>query len=159
MSRPRFTREELIGAPEPGFSLSRRVRMQDVDAAGIIFYSRALEIMSDALFSALEHYGYPGTRIFNEEHFVTPVKHCEVHYLRPLRFEDRVRAGMVLGHVGETDFTFGCRIYNETRDEVSVVGQVHQVCVDTRSFKRVPFTDEFREVLEKIKGRGSPGTG
>lgn len=150
MGRSRFTREDLVAAPEPAFSHPRRVRMQDVDAAGIIFYSRALEIMSDALFASLDHYGYPGSRIFSEGRFVTPVKHCEVHYLRPLRLEDRVRAGMVLGHVGESDFTFGCRIFNETRDEISVVGQVHQVCVDTRTFRRIAFTDEFRAVLEKI---------
>ena len=152
MSRPHFSRDDLVEAPEPSFSHTRLVRMQDVDAAGIIFYSRALEIMSDALFAALEHYGYPGSRIFGEGHFVTPVKHCEVHYLRPMRFEDRVRAGMVLGQVRESDFTFGCRIFNETRDEISVVGQVHQVCVDTRTFRRVAFTDEFRAVLEQIGG-------
>ena len=152
MSRPRWTREDLIGAPVPSFEHRRLVRMQDVDAAGIIFYARALEIMSDALFAAFEHFGYPGRRIFREKLFVTPVKHCEVHYLRPLSLEDETRTGVVLGHVGESDYTFGYRVFNETLGEASIVGQVHQDSVETKSFRRTPFTDEFRGVLERIAG-------
>lgn len=147
-----FDREELLAAPDGPVRHELGVRFQDVDAAGVIFFARAFEYCSDALFAAIEQAGFPGRRMFVEREFVAPVKHAEAHYIRPLRYGDRVEVSMPLGLLRETDFTLGYRLRRVSDREPVVVGEIHQVCVDVDTFRRRPIPAEFRAVLEKICG-------
>ena len=153
MSRRTFDREELLGAPDGPLHHETAVRFQDVDAAGVIFFARALEYCSDAMFAMLEQAGFPGHRMFVEREFVTPVKHVEAHYLRPLRYGDRIGVTLPLALLRETDFTLGYRMRRLADGEPCLVGAIHQVCVDAGTFRRTPIPEEFRSVLKAICGR------
>ncbi|RMF71169.1 MAG: acyl-CoA thioesterase [Acidobacteria bacterium] len=155
MGRNTFTRQELLDAADGPERFEMAVRFQDVDAAGVIFFARALEYCSDALFELIERAGFPGRRMFVEREFVTPVKHAEAHYVRPLRYGDRVAITIPLARVRESDFTLGYRLTRASDGEPAVVGAIHQVCVDPGTFSRIPIPGEFRTVLDRIAGHVS----
>lgn len=152
-----FTREELIDAPAGPHVYEMGVRFQDVDAAGVIFFARAFEYWSDALFAGLERFGYPPRRLFEEKRVITPVKHAEAHYVSPLRFSDRFAVTVVKAAIEETAFTLGYRIERLPHREPAVVGEVHQVCVDAQTFRRTPLPEDLRRAIERMAGLASGG--
>ena len=83
-----FTEEELRSSDPSRFTETRRVRFQDVDAAGIIFYPRVLEYFSDAYMSWLQEAGIDIPRTLELGEIGFPLVRAEAEYLRPLRFGD-----------------------------------------------------------------------
>jgi YbgC/YbaW family acyl-CoA thioester hydrolase len=152
-----YTRDELVEAPSGPHRHSLVVRFQDVDAAGVIFFSRAFEYFSDALFSGLARFGYAGTRMLEDATYVTPVKHAEARYLSPLRFGECVEVTIVRALLRESDFTLGYRAERMPGRAPAVVGTVHQVCVSTQTFERVTLPEELRETLSKLAGLRDAG--
>jgi YbgC/YbaW family acyl-CoA thioester hydrolase len=152
MSRPTLARDELLSASPGPLRHAARIRFQDVDAAGVIFFARAFDLFSDAFFAALEHHGYAGSRMLEERRVVTPVKHAEAHFVAPLRFADRVEVVIVLAVVRESDFTLGYRVERVASSEPAVVGSVHQVSVDAGSFRRCGLPDELRAAVAAMAG-------
>jgi YbgC/YbaW family acyl-CoA thioester hydrolase len=151
-----FGRQELIDARFGPFRHELSIRFQDVDGAGIIFFARAIEYCSDALFAALAEFGYPGERMMRERTFVTPVKHVQTDYLAPLRFGDRVEVSVVRLRLEPTQFTIGYRIERLPERTPAVVCQALQVCVDPQTFRRSEMPREFVEVLARIAGLPAP---
>ncbi len=133
------------------FARPRSVKFQDVDAAGVIFYPRLLEYFNDAY---LDFWRTSVSRRTNlgRAPWISPVRHAEADFLRPLRFGDRVEVGIVAAKVEPepepSEVTLGFRITKPGTLEVTTLGQVVHTFVDRQSFRRTsipePLLSAFR---------------
>jgi 1,4-dihydroxy-2-naphthoyl-CoA hydrolase len=147
----RFDRDRLKLAPNSAFKVDLAVRFQDVDAAGIIFYPRALELCHDAYVAFLEHVGLPLHEILRGP-WLAPVRHAEADYLKPLRFGDRVEVALVGAHFetmpNPTEVTLGFRVARGT--EAAILVQTIHTFVERKTFQRTGVPDELRKALAPV---------
>lgn len=150
----RFDREELKLSRPTAFSDPRTIRFQDIDAAGIIFYPRVLEMFHDAYGAFLAFAGAPLPEVLRSGGWLAPVRHAEADYFKPLRFGDPVTVEICRAHVAETEATLGYRIARTEGGEVCAVGQVVHTFVERASFKRTAIPDLIRSALARIESGG-----
>jgi 1,4-dihydroxy-2-naphthoyl-CoA hydrolase len=147
----RFDREELKLSRPTAFVERRAIRFQDIDAAGIIFYPRVLEMFHDAYAAFLAFAGAPLPEVLQSGGWLAPVRHAEADYFKPLRFGDPVGVEICRAHLAETEATLGYRVARTLGGEVCVVGQVVHTFVERASFKRTPIPEPVRRALEHIE--------
>jgi YbgC/YbaW family acyl-CoA thioester hydrolase len=141
-----FSEEDLKSNDPPRFAETRRVRFQDVDAAGIVFYPRVLEYFSDAYMAWLHEAAIDIPRTLELGEIAFPLVHAEADYLRPLRFGDTISVEIAATKVGETSFTIGYRIRTAT-GRVASIGQTAHVCIDRATFRACPIPEELMSLL------------
>ena len=146
----RFDRDELKLSRPQAFAERRAIRFQDIDAAGIIFYPRVLEMFHDAYAAFLAFAGSPLPEVLRTGTWLAPVRHAEADYFKPLRFGDPVVVEICRAHLAETEAVLGYRIARDN-GEVCVVGQVVHTFVERVSFKRTPIPEGVRRALEHIE--------
>lgn len=147
----RFDREELKLARSSAFIDARTIRFQEIDAAGIIFYPRILEMFHDAYAALLAAAGTPLRDVMTKDSWIAPVRHAEADYFKPLRLGDEVRVEISRAHVSETETTLGYRLVRGHVAEVCAVGQVVHTFVDRAAFKRIPIPEPVRRALLRIE--------
>ncbi|HKY36026.1 MAG TPA: thioesterase family protein [Polyangiaceae bacterium] len=146
----RFERDDLKLSRPHAFVERRAIRFQDIDAAGIIFYPRVLEMFHDAYVAFLAFAGCPLPDVLKSGSWLAPVRHAEADYFKPLRFGDEVTIEICRAHLAESEATLGYRIVRLEREEVCAVGQVVHTFVD-QSFKRLRIPDAVRRALAHIE--------
>jgi YbgC/YbaW family acyl-CoA thioester hydrolase len=147
----RFDREELKLSRPHAFVDRREIRFQDVDAAGIIFYPRVLEMFHDAYAAFLASAGSPLREVLRSDTWIAPVRHAEADYFKPLRYGDPVSVEICRAHVTETEVTLGYRVVRAPDAEVCVVGQVVHTFVDRGTFKRISMPERVRRALTHLE--------
>ena len=145
--RFRFDLGRLATRPPGAFALEREVRLQDVDAAGIVFFARLLEYSSDVFVSFCAAHDINLAEVLRHKRWGAPVRHVEAHYLRPLVFGDRVEVALVGAYLEETQATLGYRVARLADGTVTTLVQVLHVFVDAVTFARRPVPDELRLAL------------
>lgn len=147
----RFERDDLKLSRPRAFVESRAIRFQDIDAAGIIFYPRVLEMFHDVYATFLAFAGCPLPEVLRSGGWLAPVRHAEADYFKPLRFGDAVTVEICRAYLSESEATLGYRIARAEGGEVCVVGQVVHTFVDRASFKRTPIPEPVRRALSNIE--------
>lgn len=155
-------RDDILAVVEPIIASRRKVRFQDVDAAGTIFFPRVLEYFADVYLLLLETSGLDVPRSLREKAYAAPVVHAEADFLAPLLFGDEVDVEIALAQVGETSVVFGHRIWklrarkeapsesSTERERVpAAIGHTVHVFVDGQSFKPIALPDPLRQRLAK----------
>ena len=133
---------------EPILSVSRRVRFQDIDAAGILFYARAFEYFHDAYVALLEAHGVDLPAVLRERRWGAPLGHAEADFKAPMRYGDRIVIEIVSGEIGTKSVKVFYRVRAE-KDEAHVfcTGMTAHVFIDFATFKARPVPDEVRAIF------------
>jgi 1,4-dihydroxy-2-naphthoyl-CoA hydrolase len=147
----RFARDELKSSSPSAFVHRREVLFQDIDAAGIIFYPRVLEMFHDAYAAFLAAAGAHLRDVMLTDTWIAPVRHAEADYFKPLRLGDAIRVEIARAHVLETEVTLGYRVVRGEPEEVCAVGQVVHTFVDRSAFKRIAIPERVRRALEQVE--------
>lgn len=132
----RYDRQTLINVTREGFVRTRRVRFQDVDAAGVIFYATVFEYCHDLYVEYLDAHGVSLVEVLKHRQWAAPIRHAEADYLRPLRFGDEITVSLPVAHLAESELTLGYRITLSASREVAVVAQSVHTFVSLPDFKR-----------------------
>lgn len=149
MPVPLFSREEILAAPGGHCRHRLAVRLQDVDAAGVVFFARFFEYAHDAFMATLAAGGMDLPRVLREGSHLAPIRHAEADYLAPLRFGDPLVAGPVLARLAPTEAVVAHRIERAGGTAVALLQTVH-VSVDGRSFERVPFPGDWLQLFRAL---------
>lgn len=149
-----FSRDALLAAKSSVNSMDRRVRFQEVDAAGTIYYSRVFEYFGDVYVDLLERGGVSVPRALAKRDWFAPLVHAEAEYLAPMRFGDAVVVHVVKVRCGTSAATIGYRI--ESRDgRALAVGHTVHVFVDGGTFRPCPLpADVLRALTMQPLGDG-----
>lgn len=157
MDRPHFTREALLAAPGPGFLHRAAVRFQDVDAAGIIFFSRVLEHCHDGYLAFLAAHGCALPQVIKDGAWIAPLAHAEADYLRPLRFGDPLTVALVAARLGEGRVSLGYRVHGAGGDPgelgaVAALAQTVHVFIDPATGRRAPIPAPLAAAFAALGG-------
>lgn len=123
------------------------VRFSEVDAAGILFFSRAFEIAHHAFEDWLAERGLPIRAGLERDDWLMPLVHAEADYAAPLRLGDRVRVEIGVERAGGSSLTFRFSMFGPDDRLAATVRHVHAT-IDRRTFRPRPLPDEVRAALE-----------
>ena len=135
---------------ERAFAVNRVVRFQDVDAAGILFHPRLLEYFHDAYLELMAEAGTPLDVVLRARTWGSPLRRVEAHFLKPLRFGDRIEIALVGAKLDLSDVTVGYRVARLDNAELVALGQTHHVFVDLATFRRVPIPEALRNAFQAL---------
>lgn len=76
------------------------------DAAGVIYFTEALDLAHEAAEAFLESVGLPLASLLRPGQVRLPVVHAEADYLRPVRPGDRIELRLSALHVGHSSISF-----------------------------------------------------
>ena len=136
----------------------RTVLFQEVDAAGIVFYSRIFDWFHDAYFAHLAAHGIDVPHVLATDAWAGPLVHAEADYHRPFRFGDRITVQMLSVKLGGTALTIEYRIVDgEAATDSGDFNYTLQALIDALSRRRK--TASSPRALEagpfKVKQSGS----
>ncbi len=90
------------------FETQLDIGMAQVDAAGVIFAPRLLELAHSVYEAFLAQHGWSVGRILDEG-WALPVVHMAADFKQPLRLGDRVSVTLNVERLSESSFTLGYR--------------------------------------------------
>ena len=136
------------------FSSPATIRFSQVDAAGILYFSRVFELCHEAYEAALAQAGYPLARLATWD-WALPLVHAEADYQSPMRLGDTVTIGVTLERVGTKSLSVAFTITGPLGDHAKV-RHVH-AAVDKATFAGRVLPGEFVGALAQVL-TDPPGT-
>ena len=146
----RFDKQELMSVTRSGFSRTRGVRFQEVDAAGIIFYPVLLEYCHDLYVEFLSAHATALADVLREGAWAAPIRHAEADYLMPLRFGDEVDVCLARAHLQQSEVTLGFRIVFHGSKTLAAVAQSVHTFVELPGFKRTDIPQQLVQAFQTI---------
>lgn len=116
------------------------------DAAGVIYFTEALDLAHEAAEAFLESAGIPMRTLLQPGHVKLPVVHAEADYMRPVRAGDRLELRLSSLRVGHSSITFEWAAVHDDGDEAFRTRIVH-ACIDAERGIGVPVPDAMRAAL------------
>jgi 4-hydroxybenzoyl-CoA thioesterase len=126
----------------------RPVRLEEVDAAGIVFFPRILGYCHDALAELLSALPCGYAALLMERGIGLPTVHVDVDFTAPLRFGDTAMIELNVARIGRTSATLDMRL-SRARDDVAVAG-VRLICACTQlaPLQSTEWPADVRRILE-----------
>ena len=128
------------------FSYEFKVYYEDTDAGGVVYYANYLKYLERARTEAILSLGYSNTELKKKFNIIFVVKSCNINYLKPLKFENKLIVYSILNELKKISFIMDQVIKN--KGIIVTTSRVHIVCVDTKGKpKKIP--DELFKLLNK----------
>ena len=122
-----------------------RVRYAEVDPQAVVFNSRYLEyadILVSEFFRTLREEGLPDGLQFH-------VRHAEVDYRAPLRFDDEVEGRLTVSSMGRSSLVLVIALHRSGEADPAAVATLTQVHVDLDEAKSTPLPEAAREAFAR----------
>lgn len=125
------------------------VYYEDTDAGGVVYYANYLKFMERARSEWLRALGFEQDQLARDEHIIFAVRHVSVDYLKPARFNERLRVGVRLAGRGPASLALEQSVANAA-GTVICRGRVRIACLDARSFRPRPIPDPILAELAHV---------
>jgi acyl-CoA thioesterase FadM len=126
----------------------RDIRLNDIDAAGVIFYGRAFDIAQEAFEFMLKRIDWPIEKVIFHSGDIFPVVHTEAEYLGAIRLGDTVSVFISLFAISNSSFTL---LYQFKRDgETLLRVKTVQVSIKKETWKKSPIPQDFRSRITNL---------
>jgi 4-hydroxybenzoyl-CoA thioesterase len=138
----------------PPFVHVHRVRFDEVDAAGIVYFARFFTWCHDAMEAMLATVdgGYVG--LVTERRLGFPAVHVEADYAAPLRFGDAVSIAAHVERLGKSSIAMRFELTSASDgDHVATLRHVVAL-TDLDAMRARPLPDDVRGVLEQYLVEG-----
>lgn len=116
------------------------------DAAGVIYFTEALDLAHEAAEALLESVGLPLASLLRPGQVRLPVVHAEADYLSPVRPGDRIELRLSSLRVGHSSITFEWVAAHSDGSEAFRTRIVH-ACIDPERGGSVPVPESIRAPL------------
>lgn len=134
--------------PAP-FVHRHRVRFDEVDAAGIVYFARFFTWCHDAMEAMLAPLDGGYTALVTTRRLGLPAVHVEADYRAPLRFGDEVLVEASVERLGKSSVALRFDLVRSPgREPVAVVKHVVSL-VDLGVLRARPLPDDVRAVFER----------
>lgn len=120
------------------FAWPVRVYWEDTDAGGVVYYANYLKFLERARTEWLSALGLEQDRLAREEGVVFVVRRVEADYLKPARFNDRLRVESRLRALKRASLEMAQQIWRA--DELLLEAVIKVACVEHVQFRpaRIP---------------------
>lgn len=131
------------------FCTRLRVRLDDVDAAQILYFPRQVHFFVVALEDFFrESLKLDWPTMLERENISMPTVDLKVTYKTPLRFGEEFDIAIRVKRIGRTSTTFAFEMAR-TKDNTSTTrAEQTVVFIDAESFKPIPVPDHYRRAFE-----------
>ena len=126
------------------------VRLRHIDAAGVIFYPRLLEMAHEAYEVLLDALGQPLAAALDSEDPVAPIVRCEADFRKPMTLGAEVEIAISVVREGNGSYTLGFA-FRDTDGEELATAKVTHAAIDRKTGQAVPLTDAMRKGLEALR--------
>lgn len=136
-----------------------RVRYNETDAQGVVFYGNYLIYYDTSLNEFLRWLGYDyknQPKLTGTDFHV--VKAC-AEYAAPLRFEDEFEVGVRVGRIGRASISFETAIFPKGADAPSASGEIVWVNADQTTGASAPVPDALRALVAAKAAPAAAGAG
>jgi 1,4-dihydroxy-2-naphthoyl-CoA hydrolase len=130
------------------FEHKRRVRFNETDPAGIVFFANIFVYCHEAFEELLRSLGMPLEGIIASREQVLPLGHAEADFKRPFRAGVLVTIRVNVGRIGDRSFRLDYDMLDESGAQLATVSTVH-VAVDPASGQATRLAPRLREALKK----------
>lgn len=131
------------------YTYKRKIRFQDTDAAGCIFFPNQFSLYQEAFESLFESIGFELSTIIQKHGYLLPVVHSEADYTAPLWLGDTIEIQLIVEHIGSSSLTFLAHFLKTDKTRAGTVKTVH-VSIDGRTRKKIPLPKELRDKMTKL---------
>lgn len=133
------------------FRTQVRVRLNETDAVGIVFFGSYSTYMDVGRMDYLENLGL--SRMGGKVRDLIPgaVVSSSAQFRAPARYNDVLEIGVRVAKVGRTSYRLEFLITNKRSAALLATGQLTLVWLD-EDFKPMPIPDEFRATVENFEG-------
>jgi len=134
------------------FEHKRRVRFQDTDPAGIVFFANIFVYCHEAFEELLRDVGLPLEAIIASREQVLPLAHAEADFKRPFRAGVLVTVRARVAAIGERSFRMEYEMVDEVGAHLATAATVH-VAVDPATGRSAALSQRVRAALGKHHAR------
>ncbi|MEW5852033.1 MAG: thioesterase family protein [Myxococcota bacterium] len=138
------------------FTSIQRIRFDDVDGAGIVYYPRFFHLCHAAFedfFNAEGPYSYP--ELIGKRRMGFPTVHLESDFRFPLKYGDSARVTLAVEKVGHKSATFRYTIHRDEGGELSFECRIVTALMDLNTGKSVAIEGELRSLLLRHQAESS----
>ena len=135
------------------FFYRRRVRLEDTDAVGILYFSNQLKFSAEAYEEFLYSRGLTLTDVIEDRDYLLPVVHAETDFSEPLKVGDALEISLWISHIGTASVHFSSEIMRGDR----VVGRtkIIHVSMSKKTRSSIPLPIELLEIFRSLfAGKG-----
>jgi len=129
-------------------SMQYRVSMAEVDAYGVMYYSRFFDLFERGRMELFRALGIEYRQILQQRQILMPVVEAACRYVAPVVYDDLITLETAITNIGTRGIRFDYRILRD--DVVLAVGFTQHVFIDQQG-RPVSFG---KEVIEILKSKG-----
>jgi acyl-CoA thioester hydrolase len=129
-------------------SMQYRVSMAEVDAYGVMYYSRFFELFERGRTELFRALGMEYRQILQQRQILMPVVEAACRYVAPVVYDDLITLETAITNIGTRGIRFDYRVLRE--DVVLAVGFTQHIFIDPQG-RPVSFG---KEVFEFLKSKG-----
>lgn len=126
-----------------------RVYYEDTDAGGVVYYANYLKYFERGRTEWLRDLGFGQDQLMRDSGIVFAVRHVEIGYLQPARFDDALQVEVEIEAVSKVSITFRQRLVRGP-DTVLSQATVKVVCLDKDKFRPVAIPSAIHEKLGSL---------
>lgn len=134
-------------------SYKRKIRLQETDAAGVLFFSNYFVLSHEAFESFLDRAGIDLAAIIKNNDYFLPIVRAEANYTAPLFIGDIVDIKLDIERVKESSFAVTAHFIKDGMPPAATVKTVH-VSIDAKTRQKIPLPkfigDKLREFSNQI---------
>jgi acyl-CoA thioester hydrolase len=125
-----------------------RVYYEDTDAGGVVFYANYLKFMERARTEYLRSLGYEQDVLREREGLIFAVRHVEIDYQRPARFNDLLLVRSRASLRSRTSVTFSQQVLRE--ETCLTDATIMVVCLDAVRFRPRAIPESMSEAFQRV---------
>lgn len=133
------------------FTSLLKIRFDDVDGAGIVYYPQFFHLCHKAFedfFDDAASVSYP--RLINELRRGFPTVAIQSEFTAPLRYGDIALVKISIGKVGRSSATFNYEIRRKKDTKLCFSAQITKVFMNLESNEVLPIPDDMRNLWDSI---------
>jgi len=123
------------------------IPFQDIDAAGIVFFTHLFRYAHEAYEQFMSARGHSLASILKEGEYLLPLVHAEADYKQPLHHNENIIIELSVKKLGDSSFTLLYHCIDNTGGIRAIMETVH-VTLDASQHKPIPIPESLRAALD-----------
>ncbi|KPQ39549.1 MAG: acyl-CoA thioesterase [Phormidium sp.] len=135
------------------------IRLEDTDAAGVVYFARLLSICHYAYEAAIAEAGIDLAQILAEAKLAIPIVEAQIRFFAPLCLGDQITIEVVPSIMDANQFQVDYTIYTLAGklagDRPVSQASTHHVCINPKTRQRQPLTPPLTQWVGSPKSSAS----
>jgi 1,4-dihydroxy-2-naphthoyl-CoA hydrolase len=123
------------------------IRLEDTDAAGVVYFARLLSICHYAYEAAIAQAGIELAQILAEAELAIPIVEAQIRFFAPLSLGDQITIDVLPSSIDANQFQVDYTIYTLAGklagDRPVSQASTHHVCINPKTRRRQPLTPQL----------------